>query len=174
MIRRPFSACLWLAALVLLLLLAGCDQPPLLQSGDPAPVFVLTDLDGQRVDFPDQFRGQPVVIGFWAGWCPSCRRELKLVDEILREQPPNRPVFLAVNIAQDRETAARFIQEIGVGFGSLLDTDADVASRYREFGLPTTSFIGADGHIQSKILGAANRAIFERMLAGILAQPNDS
>nr|CRH07989.1 Putative thiol-disulfide isomerase and thioredoxins. putative cytochrome C biogenesis protein [Candidatus Magnetococcus massalia] len=152
------------------LLLVGCDALPPLKNGDPAPHFSLQDLDGKQLSYPADFKGQAVVVRFWADWCPHCREEMQQLDGIYNDLQAKGLTMLALNVSQDREVAAAFIQDIGVSYGSLLDRDGSVAERYRVLGLPTTYFMGRDGRIHSKILGESDLPTFTRMAHAVLAK----
>ncbi|MBF0471732.1 MAG: TlpA family protein disulfide reductase, partial [Gammaproteobacteria bacterium] len=73
------------------LLLSGCsrsDSPP--QRGEVAPPFSLLSLEGRKVQFPDSFGSRPIILTFWADWCPACARELPLFEQLLQQQGRDR------------------------------------------------------------------------------------
>jgi peroxiredoxin len=128
------------------------DQPQASPAATrPAPDFTLTDLDGNRVSL-SQFRGKPVVINFWATWCPPCKAELPhLVKAYEREQ--GRVVFLAISVDEPERTVRRFVEDNGVSLTVLLDDGGEVAADYRVEGIPTTFFISRDGEIVARYVG---------------------
>jgi peroxiredoxin len=149
-------------------LLAGCgDKPPAaaLKRGDAAPAFRLTQVGGGAVSFPDDTRGQPVVIRFWADWCRYCEREMKDLDTIYQRRRAAGLRMLAVNVGQDPATVARFVGRLGISYPALLDESAATARRYGVTGLPTTFFVSGDGRVQTKLLGEADAQTFERLCA---------
>jgi peroxiredoxin len=117
-----------------------------------APDFSLQNAEGQTVTL-SELRGQPVVINFWASWCPPCRAEMPALERIDQETPGL--ALLAVNAtSQDsREQALAFMDENGLGLPVLFDRDGEVARRYEVRSLPTTFFIDATGVIQEVVIG---------------------
>jgi peroxiredoxin len=92
-------------------------------------------------------------------------REIEPVYQALREQGLR---VLAVNVRQDRETAARFIAGLGVSYQVLLDAEGGLARQYGVTGLPTTSFIDREGRLVTRILGETAPGLFERLVRGML------
>lgn len=145
--------------------LAGCEERVRLQQGDPAPAFTLEDIEGTPRSFPEDYRGTPVVVRFWADWCRFCKQEMQDVEAVYRERGGEGLAILAVNVGQDRDTARDFVTALGVSYDTLLDTESTVAGAYGVVGLPTTFFVDREGRIRAKILGEADKATFERLLA---------
>ncbi len=152
--------------LTLVLLLASCSAGPEpldgkspavpvkgTQINNLAPDFQLQSLDGQTISLSD-LRGKPVLINFWASWCPPCREEMPYLQEIYEEWTDKGLVVLAINIGESSSTAEEFIQSYNLSFTVLLDTEQDIAQRYNITGIPTTLFIDKDGIIQDKVIGA--------------------
>jgi cytochrome c biogenesis protein CcmG/thiol:disulfide interchange protein DsbE len=134
-------------------LTSGCDKAPVLAKGDLSPEFVLEDLHGQSLPFPKALAGNPVVIRFWADWCPSCRKEMKVLDAHYQQRKEKGLRVLAVNVGQDRATAQRFVDAQSLTFDVLLDGSSEVARRYGVNALPMTYLVDAGGKILGKIIG---------------------
>jgi peroxiredoxin len=159
----------FLTFVMTVLLLAACEGgAPKLNAGMPAPAFSATRLDGATVRFPDDFRGRPVVIRFWADWCRYCEGEMKAIENVYRRYHGRGLQVLAVNAGQDRKSVAAFIRKIGVSYPALLDEKSAIARRYGVTGLPTTYFVDAGGTVRGKIVGEADEATFDRFAAGLL------
>jgi cytochrome c biogenesis protein CcmG/thiol:disulfide interchange protein DsbE len=149
-------------------MLAACERgAPKYNVGSVAPSFSTIYMDGKAVRFPEDFRGKPVVIRFWADWCNVCEGEMKTIEKVYQNRRGQGLQLLAVNAGQDKDTVTAFIRKIGISYSSLLDKNADIARQYGVVGLPTTFFIGTDGIIKSKVIGEADVAIFDK-LAGEL------
>lgn len=159
----------FLMFLLLVPLLAACDGgAPKLNIGAAAPDFSATRLDGAAVRFPEDFRGKPVVIRFWADWCRYCEGEMKAIDRVYQRRRAQGLQVLAVNAGQDKEAVAAFIKKIGVSYPALLDEKSAIARQYGVVGLPTTYFVGADGTIKAKVVGEADEATFDRLAGELL------
>jgi peroxiredoxin len=151
------------------LVLSACDDPPTrLENGQPAPAFTLPDLDGRPLSFPRDLAGQVVALRFWADWCPFCAPEMREIEPVYQALRAQGLRVLAVNVRQDRETAARFIAGLGVSYQVLLDADGGLARQYGVTGLPTTYFIDREGRLVTRILGETAPGLFERLVRGML------
>jgi len=153
-----------------LLLLAACsgESPAKLNTGDPAPAFAATRLDGIMVQVPVAYAGRPLVIRFWADWCKYCEGEMKAIEPVYQRYKSRGVEILAVNAGQDRAAVAAFVGKLGISYPALLDEDAAIAKRYGVVGLPTTYFIDSRGKVKAKIVGEADAATFERHLLDLL------
>ena len=149
--------------LIALLLLAACgDAQQHLKNGDPAPGFQLEKLDSGQARFPGQYKGQVVALRFWADWCPFCEGEMRQLEPVYRKYQEQGLTILAVNVRQDRETAAAFVGKLDISYDTLLDLEGEVARSYGVNGLPTTFIIDAKGVLRSRILGESTPEIFEQ------------
>ncbi|WP_423225610.1 TlpA disulfide reductase family protein [Candidatus Amarolinea aalborgensis] len=128
------------------------QRPPSPQVGFPAPDFSLSRLDGQSVRLAD-WHGQPVVLNFWATWCPPCRAEMPALQAAAQAYGDQGVRVLGVNQAEEANQVAGFMQTLGLDFPVLLDRDAAVSQLYRVRSLPTTFFIDREGVIREIIIG---------------------
>ncbi len=142
-----------LSILALALLVAGCSPTQGLKVGNPAPNFQLHNLDGEPVSLSD-FRGESVLINFWATWCPPCRAEMPYLQQVYDEWSGIGLVLLTINIGESSSKVEEFMQDYNLSFPVLLDTKRDVAQKYNVRGIPTTFFIDKDGIIQDMKVGA--------------------
>lgn len=125
---------------------------PAPRRGFLAPDFSLVNLDGEKVRLED-FHGQPVIVNFWASWCPPCRAEMPTFQKIYTEYKAQGLVILGVNSLESRSTAVDFAQSHALTFPILLDEDGTVSNRYRADSLPTTLFIRKNGIISEVMYG---------------------
>jgi peroxiredoxin len=134
-------------------------------TGRIAPDFTLADLNGNQVSLT-HFSGRPVVVNFWATWCPPCRAEVPhLVEAYEREH--GDVIFLAVAVDEPARTVRRFADKNDMSFTILLDDDGRVASDYRVRGIPVTLFIGRDGRIMARYEGGLSPQRLEDGLSRI-------
>ena len=159
----------FLLLLLIAPLFAACDGgAPKLNTGASAPAFSAARLDGSTAHFPEDFRGKPVIIRFWADWCRYCEGEMKAIDRVYQRRRDKGLQVLAVNAGQDRESVGAFIKKIGVSYPALLDEESAIARLYGVVGLPTTYFVGADGIIKNKVVGEADEAVFDKLAGELL------
>lgn len=125
-------------------------KPP--KHGDQAPDFVFLTEDGKEYRLSD-FRGRPVVLNFWATWCPPCRAEMPALDKAYQERKKDGLLILAINEKEDRDAVRKFRQDMGVSLPMLLDTRGLVGRTYLVQGLPTSFFIEPDGTVAIRWTG---------------------
>ncbi len=130
------------------ILVAQEEEP---QNKPAAPEFTLTDLDGNSVSLSD-YAGTPVLVNFWATWCPPCRSELPLI-QAYQDKYEGDFVVLALSGGETAQDVQSFIDANGYTFVVLLDSDYAVAEQYGVRGFPTSFFIDADGAIQQTHIG---------------------
>ena len=148
--------------------------PPVLwaqgaEVGQPAPDFGLAELQGGDVHL-SQFRGHPVVINFWASWCPPCRTEM---PEIVAAHAAHRAAgleVLAVDLTdqESRSDIRRFVAEMKMTFPVLLDERGRVRRAYRLRGVPTTVFVDTAGVVRAMNPGPLTSEALARGLDSIL------
>lgn len=135
-----------------------------------APDFNVLDKDGNTVRLSDKF-GKPVVINFWATWCPPCKQELPDFDKLCKEYG-DRVVFMMVNLTDGyRDTVdgtKRFVSGKGYTFPVYFDTKDNAASAYNVSSIPQTTFIDAKGNIYTTRIGAMNEATLRIYLNALL------
>lgn len=119
--------------------------------GAVAPDFTFPTTDGQTVQL-SSFRGQPVLINFWATWCPPCRAEMDHLQAAFEEKG-NEVKFIGVNLKEDRETVQEFAEEFGLTFTMALDTGGESSDTYNIKGIPTTVVVDERGVIRYTKLG---------------------
>lgn len=152
------------------LVMTGCISTSTqgVEVGNIAPDFQLQSLAGQTVSLGN-LQDKPVLINFWATWCPPCRGEMPYLQEIYEEWSGKGLVVLAINIGESSSTAEEFMQSNGLSFTVLLDTKRNVAETYNISGIPTTFFIDKDGIIQDKVIGPfQNKTQIENRLSKIM------
>lgn len=137
---------------------------PLLEK--PAPEFALRDLAGQEVQL-SELRGKPVVINFWATWCPPCVAEHASLQR-LAIRFRGRVEFLGVIYQDDLGAIRRFLAERGEWGTTLVDPGSHTAIRYGVFGAPETFVIDADGTVTHKITGQLNERRLGEVLGSLL------
>jgi thiol-disulfide isomerase/thioredoxin len=120
--------------------------------GYRAPDFAFEDLYGNTVRLSG-LRGKPVLLNFWATWCPPCRKEIPDLQKFY-EQYGDRITLLGIDWGEDAEEVKRFLQRYGATYTNLLDKDGKFFVLYRLTGLPSSYWIDEEGIIRGLWLGA--------------------
>ncbi len=118
-----------------------------LRVGAPAPDFTLPSRDGDAIRLAD-LEGDVVLVNFWATWCPPCRQEMPLLDQLHARYAPLGFALLGVNVEQDPALAEQFLAEVPVGFPILLDPEERVSALYGVPAMPTTVLIDRSGTVR--------------------------
>ena len=113
----------------------------------PAPDFILKSNQGKNLRLED-FRGQVVMLNFWASWCGPCRQEMPHMDEIHAKYKDLGFTVLAVNVDTDSAEADRFLQAVPVDFPILYDNESKVSALYGVDAMPSTVMIDRDGNMR--------------------------
>jgi len=136
-----------------LALLVGCNtgsHPP--RIGSTAPNFTIHD--GQQTVSLEQLRGKPVVLNFWATWCPPCIEEMPSLLE-LHKALGDKVIILAVSEDADDAAYQQFIRDHGVDLLTVRDTQHE-NEVYGTFKFPETFIIDRNGKIVRKFISAVN------------------
>jgi cytochrome c biogenesis protein CcmG, thiol:disulfide interchange protein DsbE len=134
--------------------------------GNLTPDLALKGLDGQQVKL-SELRGKPVMVNFWATWCPPCKQEMPDIEKAYKKYRDEGVVFLGVDQMEDLDTVQKFVKENGYSWTFLLDADGAASRLFRASALPTTFFIDRQGIIRDMQVGALNAAQLESKLAKI-------
>lgn len=124
-----------------------------------APDFTVYDKDGNKVKLSD-FKGKPIVLNFWASWCPPCKEEMPTFNEVY-ENVKDDVVFLMIDLVDGgRETQSKgqsYIDEMGYTFPVYFDNDQSAAYAYGISSIPTTFFIDTEGYIVTGYQGGIDK-----------------
>lgn len=137
-----------------------------LEIGNLAPDFELNTFEGGPTRLSD-YRGEQVMLNFWATWCPPCRAEMPDMQKFYEDE---EVVILAVNLTQTKNEMANipgFIEEFGLTFPVLLDEELDVSMAYKIQPIPTTYMIDSTGRISDKSFGPMNYEMMVQKLAAM-------
>lgn len=134
-----------LAALLSVLAASGIASSGL--AGQKAPDFVLKSATGENLRLRE-YRGDVVMINFWATWCGPCRQEMPLLDELYGRYRRVGFRLLGVNIDDDSRRAMAMADELGVTFPVLFDEDKQVSKLYQVEAMPMTLLLDREGTVR--------------------------
>jgi thiol-disulfide isomerase/thioredoxin len=133
--------------------------------GEPAPAFRMQLVDGRYVEL-DDLQGRPVLINFWATWCPPCRREMP--DIIAASESNDDLVVLAVNVQEELKVVGPFVSDFDISMPVLRDIDGELRQTYGVSGMPTSVFIDRDGNVSAVWSGLLTAETLDDLLNEIL------
>jgi peroxiredoxin len=140
---------------LLLIALSGCysgSRPP--RIGSNAVDFTVQD--GQNKVTLSQFRGQVVVLNFWATWCPPCIEEMPSLVEMQRRLKAKGVTVLAVSVDVDEGAYRQFVKDHNVNLLTVRDPDQKSSALYGTFKFPETYIVDRNGVIRRKFIGAVD------------------
>jgi len=117
-----------------------------------APDVKLKGMDDKQVTLA-QFKGQVVILDFWATWCGPCRASLPHLQELYEAKKGDGVKVFAVDQQEEKDVVQKFINETKLTVPVLLDTDAQVGQKYYVSGIPQTVVIGKDGKVKKVLVG---------------------
>ncbi len=115
--------------------------------GQMAPDFVLKSSSGENLRL-SEYRGDVVMINFWATWCGPCRQEMPLLDELYARYQRVGFNLLGVNIDDDSQRAMRMVDELGIRFPVLFDERKEVSELYNVEAMPATILVDREGNVR--------------------------
>jgi peroxiredoxin len=113
----------------------------------PAPDFALKSHGGENLRL-SEFRGEVVMINFWASWCGPCRQEMPLLDELYTQYQPLGFTILGVNVEEDPSKARQLLKDSPVNFPILYDDKSEVSKLYKVVAMPSTVLVDRDGNVR--------------------------
>ena len=115
--------------------------------GQVAPDFVLRSATGENLRL-SEYRGDVVLINFWATWCGPCRQEMPLLDDLYGRYQRVGFNLLGINIDEDSRRAMQMVQELGVNFPVLFDENKEVSKLYEVEAMPVTILVDREGIVR--------------------------
>jgi thiol-disulfide isomerase/thioredoxin len=128
--------------------------------GSLAPEFTLLSPSGEPFTLSNYTTGSetPVVLNFWATWCPPCRIEMPFFDEVAR-QYEDRVIIVGLNQAESAAVINGFAEQNDLTYTLLVDQDMKVNNLYGVLNLPTTIFIDKNGIVREVLIGTISQAV---------------
>lgn len=143
------------------------------RQGEPAPDFTLTDVDGKAHSLA-AYRGRPVVLYFWASWCPYCTNEMPQLNRVRAAYQEAGLEILAVNILEQPAKARSVSRSLGVEYPVLLDETGAVTRTFAVRATPTYVLIDREGIYRDVIVGSPREGVLQAKLEPLLARAEDA
>lgn len=151
-------------------------QPGIPGTGDSAPDFKLQNLSAETVQLSD-LAGRAVILNFWATWCPPCRREMPLLDELQKAYGEKGLSVIGLDINESPELVKSYVNAVDVSYPIWVDappgtpgfdSTQEIFSRFGGVGLPSTLFIDRAGVIRRIYVGELSRGFLQNQAENIL------
>lgn len=139
--------------------------------GRPAPAFDLAALDGPGRVSLAQHRGKVVVVNFFASWCVPCREEHPVLVRVWERYRTSDVVMIGVLYQDSVDSGRDFVRRLGTTWPTAIDEDGRTALGFGVFGIPETFFIGPDGVIAGRHIGAIDEETLVRAIEALRAKP---
>lgn len=124
-------------------------------SGPTVPDIEVDDFSGETTSLSDHV-GRPLVVNFWASWCPPCIAEMPDLEAVHRSVA-DEVTFIGINTQDTLERAEALVTETGVSYELLRDPDGALFQAFGVFGMPSTFYVDADGTIVERHTGLLTR-----------------
>ena len=146
------------------------DQPGRVAvAARPAPPFSLDRLDGGATISNESLRGRVVMLDFWSSWCPPCRQEAPVLQQVYREYAAMPVEFVGVALWDDPGEVLRHIDRYQVGYPNAIDGNGVVAIDFGVLGIPEKFFLDRRGQLVHKYIGPMDPDTLRDILDGLLA-----
>lgn len=114
---------------------------------EPAPNFTLKSYSGKNLKL-SEFRGQVVLINFWASWCGPCRQEMPLLEKLHNKYSGLGFTVMGVNVEENNTEAKGIVKKDKLTFPVLFDTQNKVSQLYKVSAMPSTVIVDRDGNMR--------------------------
>lgn len=141
------------------------------KANEKAPAISLPDGSGKTVNLSD-FRGQVVMVNFWASWCEPCRTEMPLIEDLYQKFKKIGFTVLAVNVDEDPANGKKFLKDVPVSFPVVYDSKNKVIQNYGVQAMPSTYMVDRKGTIRDVHRGykPGDEAAYEEYIRKLLRE----
>ena len=151
--KKHFSLHIFILPLVAaLFLISAIEVSAEVKAGYTAPGFALEDINGKTVSL-SSFKGKPVLLNFWATWCPYCRKERAHLSSLYEKYREKDLVVISISTDSSVEKLKRFMKDNPAPFIVLSDSGRMAAPKYGIKGLPTSFLVDRNGKVVRELVG---------------------
>jgi len=142
---------------------------------EPAPHFRAKALDGQQFN-NQSVKGKVVLLEFWTTWCPYCRKEQSLVDQVTHEFADKGLIVLAIDVAESKKTVKKYLEDNPRACHIVLTEDTNLAAMYEAKSYPIYVVIDREGNVAGIQRGAGGEDALRDLLgnAGLSSGKTES
>jgi peroxiredoxin len=142
--------------------------------GDQAPDFHLPSLSGQDVGL-EAFKGDVVLLNFWASWCEPCQEELPAFQAFHQGYYDRGFQVVGINVDKKRQNAQKFVDLFHLSFTVLLDPASETIRQYRGRSMPISYLIDRKGQVREVIFGFSRKKLpqIEKSIVRLLDESAD-
>lgn len=130
---------------------------------EPAPRFTAKTLDGEKFD-NESVKGKVVLLEFWATWCPYCRREQPIVDDLTSEFKDKGLIVLAIDVGESKKKVKKYLEDNPTQCRTVLTEDTNLAAMFAASSYPIYVLIDRDGNVAGTQRGAAGEGALRNLL----------
>jgi cytochrome c biogenesis protein CcmG, thiol:disulfide interchange protein DsbE len=134
-----------------------------------APDFTITSFAGDTITL-SEFRGQVVIINFWASWCPPCREEAAYLEATWRKYRDQGVVFIGVDYADTEKEALAYMEEFDITYFNGPDLGTRISQAYRMAGVPETYYVAKNGELRGLRIGPLAPLELDLQIEALLAE----
>jgi cytochrome c biogenesis protein CcmG/thiol:disulfide interchange protein DsbE len=139
--------------------------------GDTAPDKELATLDGSGSGEIADYRGQWVLVNFWASWCGPCRTEAPALEVFQKRHSGDDFTVLGINLDDTTDDALAFVERYGLTYPQLRDGDGrDRRDAYGMTGFPETFLVDPEGNLALIRRGPVDEAYLDEMVAPLIEE----
>jgi cytochrome c biogenesis protein CcmG/thiol:disulfide interchange protein DsbE len=142
-------------------------DPP--STGAKLADFEVETLSGSKIKLSD-LRGKPVVLNFWATWCPPCREEMPMLQNYSKKLD-GKVAFVGLNYGEDPVTVQKFITPLKINFPIWLDPNGKISNLYYVADYPNTFFIDSEGVLRAQHIGQLSEDLMVKYLGTLGVNP---
>jgi thiol-disulfide isomerase/thioredoxin len=130
---------------------------------EPAPHFIAKTMGGEKFNNAS-IKGKVTLLEFWTTWCPYCRREESMVDDIHNEFADKGLIVLAVDVAESKKVVKKYLETHPRAVRIVLTEDTNLAAMYAAKSFPIYVAIDRDGNVAGIQHGAAGEGALRQLL----------